>query len=342
MKYLTVEIWDTFKDPKKLDDFITNATTEDFDRIFYIALNDFLYWEPNDKWNTLVNVLTARNKKLEVLVGLSSYNLMKEPTHPNVHRSFWDSYWLVKTFVNLKRSTQSTDFKHHYVSLNNRPHRWRRELMDLLAKYDLLKYGAVSWHDNTQEMYRNQSFKWRYFKPTVMRLTDTFNGGGDQYVVPLEYNTSFSQLISESHDQVIEMSEKTATPLILGKPFLVAGGHHNSKLQTTMGFEHYTEIFDYSFDNIIDRPLRYEILVKNFVKLSDIPLSDLPSLHSTISEKILHNQNRVKEIVFDFANYPDCIKEIIDIYETTGEIIDMELIDLYRKIKLLKDRINSL
>jgi hypothetical protein len=341
MKYLTAEIWDTYKYPKKLDDFITNATTEDFDRIFYIALNDYLYWKPEDKWNTLVNVLTARNKKLEVLVGLSSY-IMKEPTYPNVHRSFWDSYWLVKTFVNLKRKPQSTDFKYHYVSLNHRQHHWRCELMDLLAKYDLLKYGAVSWHGGADGMYQSHSFKWKYFKPTVMRLTDTFTNGEGQYIVPLEYDTSFSQLISESNDQVIEISEKTATPLILGKPFLVAGGCHNSKLQTALGFEHYTEIFDYSFDDIMSRSVRYDALVKNFVKLSDIPLSDLPLLHSTLSEKILYNQNRVKEIVFDFDSYPDPIKEIIDIYETTGEIIDMELIKLYRTLKSLKGRINRL
>ena len=341
MKYLTIEIWDTFKDPKKLDDFITNATTEDFDRIFYIALNDFLYWKPDDKWNLLVDVLNKRNKKLEVLVGLSSYLHMKEPTYPNVNRSFWDSYWLVKTFVNLKHQDQTTDFKYHYISMNNRPHPWRCELMDLLAKYDLLKYGAVSWH-GTDEISYNTSFKWKYFTPTKMRLTDTFIDAADQYMVPLEYSTSFSQLIPESNDNIIEMSEKTATPLILGKPFLVAGGYKNSKLQTTMGFEQYTEIFDYSFDDIKVRSLRYETLVKNFTKLSGIPVSELAALHSTLSEKIIHNQNRVKEIVFDFTNYPDCIREIIDIYETTGEIIDMELIKLYRTVKSLKGRINSL
>jgi hypothetical protein len=203
--------------------------------------------------------------------------------------------------------------------------------MDLLAKYDLLSNNAVSWHERS-------AYTWRYFDGRLLTLTDDFANNFEQYRLPVEYSQSFAQLVAETSLDVIEISEKTATPLILGKPFLVLGADSNSQLLTKLGFEQYTEIFDYSFDTVSKHNhfSRCDKLVSNFTELEKTPLDQLPKLYDKVKDKILHNQNRVKELVFDFNNYPDPVREVLDIYDTTGQVLNQELIDIYRKLLLLK------
>lgn len=330
MKVISLSIWDAMSDPNKFEEFLGKLNNEELDRIFYFCLDDYLYFSPPSVFRQLAQAASNRNKKIEILVGAHSFAI-NEPKHLSVARSFWDTYWLLKTVVRLKPEAQSTDFKYHFTSLNNRAHPWRCEVIDLLAKYDLLQYGAVSWHKEDSIKSIDPLFK--YFDNRALVLTDNYQNDKDQYVVPAEYSYSFSQLISESSLSIIEMSEKTSTALILGKPFLVAGAKDNMKLQNTLGFEWYDEIFDYSFDDEINQHVRFDKLIGNFVKLSKHSLTDLIELHDLVKDKIIHNQNRVKEITRNINSWPEPARFVVDVYETTGEIISNEIIDLYKRLK---------
>jgi hypothetical protein len=330
MNNLSIEIWDVLRDPEELTRLAEKVSNEDFDRVFYFCLNDFLYWDMPQQYQQLLSAVSSKEKKLEVLVGLSSF-VIKEPSHPNVDRTFWDIYWLIKTYLRLRPQEQLLEYKYHFVSMNHRAKVHRCMLMDLLAKYDLLSNNAVSWHERS-------AYTWRYFDGRLLTLTDDFANNFEQYRLPVEYSQSFAQLVAETSLDVIEISEKTATPLILGKPFLVLGADSNSQLLTKLGFEQYTEIFDYSFDTVSKHNhfSRCDKLVSNFTELEKTPLDQLPKLYDKVKDKILHNQNRVKELVFDFNNYPDPVREVLDIYDTTGQVLNQELIDIYRKLLLLK------
>lgn len=329
MKYAAISIWKRMQSPEEAEAFLRKLNDDDFERIFYFCLDDFLYFSPKDFIDRLLLVGKNKNKKIEVLVGISQFvNSTREPKSEYLERTFWDSYWLIKTYTKLKWQEQTTDFKYHYVSLNNRCHPWRCELIDIVAKNDLLKYGAVSWYDTNDAMYKPYEFK--YFENKKMILTDNFINDLEQYATPEEYKHSFCQLVSESSTRIIEISEKTATPLILGKPFLVAGARLTSQLQTTMGFQLYTEIFDYSFDSCTNQTERFSKLVEdNLVKLAKFSLADLKELHTLVQEKIAFNKNRVREIVFSVDAWPDIARFVIDVYKTTGEVLAEEIVYLY-------------
>lgn len=317
------------RDPALAEKFLHRLENEDFDRIFYFCLDDFSYFFPRDFFDRLLLAGKNKNKKIEILVGISEFvNSKREPHAENLERTFWDTYWLIKTYTFLHPQVQTTDFKYHFVSLNNRCHPWRCELLDLVAKYDLLKYGAVSWHNSNDFGY--QPYEFKYFDNQRRSLTDSYGIDSSQYEPPEEYKYSFAQLVSETSTNIIEISEKTATPLILGKPFLVAGAKFNTQLQTKLGFELYTEIFDYSFDSCVGQTVRFSRLLEdNFVKLTKYKLSDLLELHDLVREKLAYNQFRAREIVYSTENWPETAKFVIDVYKTTGEVLAEEIIHLY-------------
>jgi hypothetical protein len=120
------------------------------------------------------------------------------------------------------------------------------------------------------------------------------------------------QLISESTIDALFITEKTAIPLLTSKPFLVASvpGYHAHLKK--LGFELYTEIFDYSFDDEIDEDIRYQKLLTNLIKISSYSEDQLVSAHNQIKEKLLFNQNRAIEIATKNINKPSILNNFPD------------------------------
>jgi hypothetical protein len=133
------------------------------------------------------------------------------------------------------------------------------------------------------------------------------------------------------------LSEKTATPLILGKPFIVATQKNFHKYLKELGFQLYDEIFDYSFDTITDREERFEALLQNFIRLQKIPLGELSKLQVTIADKIEYNKRRAKEVIYDPNYYPTLAQEVIDCYLKTGVSIDQKLISDYQFLQEVRN-----
>ena len=150
------------------------------------------------------------------------------------------------------------------------------------------------------------------------------------------HQQSFCQLVSETTDRAYFISEKTIMPLCAGKPFLVASRQGYHKLLTELGFVLYDEIFDYSFDDVSDEDARYELLIDNYKRLCNIPLDELPDLTKKIAGKLLHNKNRVREIVYDRDRYPDLVKEILQYSTDTETEVDHLLVSLYNEEEMLQ------
>ncbi len=300
MKYLIVEMYIS-KHPAKCDEFIDKLKTEDYDACIFYAPSEWEYWFPHDAkklWNTIVEVIQNRNKRIEVITG-SARVLYGEPKLDFVNVHTWDTYWITSTYYSLQDYNRETKpYTYKYIYMNHNAHDWRCKLIDLVSKNNLIDYGAVSWHrlpDN---------YPWQYFKPKILKLTDSFPDSFNYFALPKEYDESFMQLVSESSRDALFITEKTAIPLLTAKPFLVASvpGYH-SHLQK-LGFELYTEIFDYSFDDEIDEGLRYQKLLNNLIKICNSTEDQLTSAYNQIKEKLLFNRNRVIEIATQNINKP--------------------------------------
>lgn len=321
-----------------MPNFYNRVKSKKWDKIILFCQNEW-EWHMHDPviFPKLLEYCKSINQPLHVITG--SHHHLYPITLENVEVHWWDTYWLGKTYsalINTKLSTtinpyDDKKYKFHFVCMNNRCHSHRAELIDLLEKFNLITNNAVSIHQDSH------IYKWKYFKFRKILLEPEFATDRNQHRVPEQYYDSFAQIVSESSGNTIMLSEKTAVPLIIGKPFLVAGQMHFHKFLNNLGFQLYTELFDYSFDNEQNQTTRYEMLLENFTNLSKVSLKDLSKLHKKIAHKIEFNQKKAKQIMFDLNLYPKIALEVIDNYHNTGYAIDEWLIQEHKNLQACKD-----
>lgn len=348
MKYIGLDIRDS-DDDVKVTEFIRRIQTEDADKIILFAQNQWFYWIPRIK--DIISAVKEKNKKLHVFLGclnLGNYNFVNmEEEKSYMEIEFWHMWWFSKAASKLLKNGYNTDlarvcmdvekFKYPFISLNNRPYIERCVMMDLLQKHNLIGKGAVSWNNVELELEPSRfPYEWKYFKPE--RLTLDWESG-KKYVqndnlpwwkLPEEYTSSFCQLISETTRRSPFFTEKTMIPLFMGKPFLIAGaaGVHVDLLK--MGFQLYDEIFDYSFDEVQILEQRYEKLITdNIVRITNLPINELPRVTSILREKLEYNQQLAMKLAFDMELWPQVAKDVIIQYKETGNNICPELISVH-------------
>lgn len=318
--------------------------TYDLEKVILFNQFEFQYWA-FPEYEEIVHELYLRNKKLVIVNGCEEL-YMPHPVwnntiykYPNntIARAYYrtlDQDLLEKHGVTKEQriisNPENLDYEFHFISLNNRGHQHRKEMIDLLAKHNLLDDNAVSWMN--EHVVIHHEFK--YFDGQRRILTDNYINDGEQAVVPAEYYYSFAQLVVESTIESLIVTEKTAMPLMLGKPFLSATCPFFHEHLENMGFVLYDEIFDYSFDKIYDRMTRFEMIVDNFKRLSTIPYDQLNDIAYKIKPKLEHNKEVFTQIVLrDLDNYPEPIKECVRIYEEEGIEIDHMTIQHHLRLK---------
>lgn len=330
MNYIGHNQWNGLK----FDKFWEKVTSKHYDKIIVFGQNEWQYYA-FAQYEELANLCKARNQPLYIITG--SHKVFDHIDIDNVEVIFWDTYWLGKTWEamskqSIQRITFDESYSNYFISLNNRAHNHRAVLLDLLAKHDLLRLGAVSF---IQQPF---NFTWEYFKGEIpLLLSDNFLENREQYKPPKEYYESFMQIVSESPDKGIILSEKTAIPLILGKPFLIANAPGYHKFLKEKGFQLYDEIFDYSFDDVQDEKIRFELLIQNVKELTKIPLSDLNLVINKIKDKLIFNKNLAKKIIYDENLYPTIAKDVIKHYHNTGEMIDEHLLHVHLQLQSCKN-----
>ena len=235
--------------------FYNRVISKPWDKIILFCQNEW-EWHMHDPvyFPKLLNHCKKIKQPLHIITGSHHHLYPVQLENTIIH--WWDTYWLGKTYsalIDTKLAKtidpyNSVFYKYHFVCMNNRSHRHRALLIDLLAKNNLIEKNAISVHQDST------MYKWKYFSYRQILLEPEFANDRQQHRIPKQYYQSFAQLISESSGDTIMLSEKTATPLIIGKPFLIAGQMHFHKFLSELGFELYTEIFDYSFMTSLEEP----------------------------------------------------------------------------------------
>lgn len=339
LNYIGHNQWDGHNFPN----FYKNVISKKWDKIILFCQNEWAWHhQPRPYFAKLLNHARSIGEVIHVITAAHPYLFPEVNEYAKLYTKvyYWDTYWLGKTYaalINTKQAStidpfETPNYKYHFISMNRRPHAHRLLLIDLLAKHNLIENNAVSLHHNDPYVYT-----WKYFEFKNLVLEPEFLIDREQHRVPQHYYDSFAQLISESSGDTIMLSEKTAIPLIIGKPFLVATQMHFHKFLKLKGFELYEEIFDYSFDDEPDETKRYEMLLENFIKLKQIPLNQLPDLLKKVAHKIEFNKRKAREIIYDLTLYPELALEVIDYYDKTGIEIDPNLVRLHVQLLKYKD-----
>lgn len=322
--------------------FLEEVKQSDTTHIVLNFLNEINYNVKDPAFNELfdiapVTILTPYLRELPKLIE-----------HPaNIIN--WETYWFNRTYngwkyhkhineqknldmFNIRNGEFLTDFKYPYITLNNISKQHRCLIMDLLAKHNLIELGAIAWRDIrrdcddirhtfpegvTDSVYLKYPYK--YWKPKRLILDQDVNAQFLQETLPIEFSQSFMQLVTESDENFIFFTEKTATPILLNKPFLIAGAVNFHNALKSRGFELYTELFDYSFDTENNIELRYEGIIENVKRISMMSRIELENLHKKVFEKLVYNKQHAielistlpKELVDLLAKYPNQLNNLL-------------------------------
>ena len=112
-----------------------------------------------------------------------------------------------------------------------------------------------------------QDIVWDYTidRPYESDLTDNF----DTQILPKEYMYGALDIVLETITYDFFVTEKTIRPILTEKPFVVFSCKGFHKKMKDYGFEMFEELIDYSFDDVDDNNLRFEMLFDQLLKVKD-------------------------------------------------------------------------
>lgn len=238
-----------------------------------------------------------------------------------------------------------------YACLNDKMLGFHRTiLIDVLCELDLFKMGNIS---ALFREYRNGdnfiSVQEQIKICKEKKLHKFWNMKYLPFVDHKVYNKSWLDIVSETHCQIFDYShrepvieepgfkhsilhrggsagpffnEKTLRPILLGKPFLVAGYRRVHDHIKRSGFELYDEIFDYGFDRIHDHRKRYTVMLENLLRYKNTTVEDRKTLTKKIYEKIIHNNKLAKDMVYNYKNHMHVVGKSQNISDTDESIIN--------------------
>lgn len=261
-----------------------------------IVILSELEWEFPSLTVDIVN--QYKDKKIKVVLG--SFDTINE----YAETIYWPTFWINWTYENLRYvKVPDIDLKYPFISLNNRSHLHRCIFIDEMAKHNLIDKGIVTWVKHLNE---NSDYPYKHFDNKQLLLEDDFKTKLDSFLIPKEYNQSLFHVVTEATHHAAFITEKTAIPLYLKKPFFVLASPGFYKHWTNLGFKLYDEIIDYSFDNIDNLYDRTERFVSNVPKLINLNLQEAYEL---LRPKLEFNYNRAIEITRNVNYIPKIIQE---------------------------------
>lgn len=270
--------------------------------------------ELNLEWSTnhsepYKSAFIENNIEVNYLFGTSELDYYIDRYHfpeHNINVHIWPTYYLTFTYESMRGNNlfvypTNKQFKYPIISLNNRPHKHRYVMMDSLAKHDLITGNAISWHNDSSDMYT-----WKHWKnPRRLTLSDDFPTRLNSYYIPSEWAESFLHVISECSMRNAYISEKTWMPIIGKKLFITHSKHGFYKNLKKLGFQLYDELFDYSFDSIIDDEERCEAIIIQVKHL--ISNCNFEEVYMQLNNKLVYNSEHALRLATN-NTIPDIVK----------------------------------
>ena len=355
-----VDVWDSDYD---LQRFINDILTNSYQHTIFFSGHEW-EWEINiNRLGITIEELNERlkeqGKTLDVLSAGEHYT--RTPTYSNIQVHTYHGWWLIKAAtgqytnidvhryninpfdINKELLNRTSTFQYSFCSLNNRSHPHRCLMMDMLAKHELIDKGAISWrnHEDGRPLY----YEWKHFAPRVMLLSDIPSNDPyefpNYYLPPKECDQSFVQLVSESTYKTIFVTEKTINPILCYRPFIVAAAPNFYKVLDQLGYVRYDELFDYSFDDVLDHDLRTEMIAQNIKRVTEMTPNQQLDMFNQLKPKLIHNFNVTMNYVLNENNWHPLLREAINYYNTTKINTCTNAINPYITMTMMRDAVNK-
>lgn len=362
IKYFT--IWDNNHTDEQIKAYMDGSMSlEPYSMIVIDQMVEHEYLRLGNN-ETAVNDIIARAKEHNIPVKLltssrSTYNHEERLSNDNLHYDKLEiidspGYWIAASFnhnmyyehsmVNNQNKQDvlnndvnlNTEITSLFLSMNNLAPPHRCMTMDILCKHDLLRHGQLSWRDVIRHYDDDRTdvpdsirdgYTYKYWTPKRMYLDqEHLSSFIHQQQLPAQLQNNFMQLVCESTPDQFFLTEKTVTPLLYNKIFLVVGGKYFHKNLVDMGFKLYDNLFDYSFDSLDNIEDRIEGIVENIKRYKDMSMEQLTMLRSENEHIIRHNRKVALDYVFNIV--PEQFKMIEAV--VAGQQISNRLSELYR------------
>jgi len=129
------------------------------------------------------------------------------------------------------------------------------------------------------------NFIWSYRDKILPNDTLTTDIGYQRFFNPAWYDDTYFSAVVETHQQGVCYwpTEKTFKACAYYHPFLLIGQHHTLKRLKKLGFETYDNIFDESYDDIVEFDIRFDSVIQNIKNFSTT------SYDTLTQQKLKHN-----------------------------------------------------
>lgn len=318
-------------DPETRSKIISARSLREVQYIVILGMFEINLNMLNSNFEEIVDLSLQFDCPLYIITGLhGDYELISDihsTRYKNVKVDRWPTFFLSLTYQRL--NSTYADFNHSlglnvrdlycgldhdtfdytFISMTKARKKHRCIMMDLLAKNDLIKKGALTWRSEPrcrEEFCQNIIYEFQYWKEEPLFLDQTTDDKlFNQEIVPKEYAKSFIQIVPETDDEVFFLTEKTAIALFFNKPFLVVSNARFHEYLKKLGFKLYDELFDYEFDNVDDIFTRYQMICDNITHIDNMSTQEKRQKLSLIKDKLIYNKQRAIELATDIQNFPE-------------------------------------
>ena len=299
----------------------------------YNDISDFLYQSrprmieflSPEEWkmdNPVVNPLIdyAKDNNVEVRVLLNSFNMWNNsPSRPALRNVIYeDSPTLILNYVlggytqphineynkgvgNIdfyQTESDIKDYKYKIISMTNKALSWRGKMIDHFQQLDIINGdNCIIWQNSEH----GEPYDYKYFKPRVLsdeQFKDE-NGSFNSMKLPVSYADSWFAAVAETGTDILSITEKTITPILYLKPFLILGSKGFHSFLKILGFKLFEELIDYSFDSEDDESTRVEMFCKEIAKINALSSQEILVYQQLFKDRLTHNKENTYRLYYN-------------------------------------------
>jgi hypothetical protein len=183
-------------------------------------------------------------------------------------------------------------------------------------KYSKLAFMPIRRQGSTRDQIVNKlkplldNFIWSYQDKKLPNDIDSTDTGYQRFFNPEWYDDTYFSAVVETYQYgpCYWPTDKTFKACAYYHPFLLIGQHHTLKKLKQMGFETFDNIFDESYDDIVNFDLRFNAVIKNINNFKQVPYDAetqrrLQHNHTHFFDQALVESGIIAEIVNPLLEY---------------------------------------
>jgi hypothetical protein len=226
----------------------------------------------------------------------------------------WMWYWtsLEYQYYGYDQYTPDRKYKKSFLMLMNRPEWHRDQLIEQLAP--VLDQAVYSYVGRGIKLDSDHWNNFAYRSPRWLSYTNTDWYDSTCFSVVAESYMRSTHWQDNPQSYKTEISEKVLKPLAFEHPFIVFGSVDTLAYLTAQGFETFDNLFDETYDSIIDDHARHCAAVSSVIDAVDRYKNKDLSIDQLTLDKLAHNKAKFfdtvtvaqrfrNEVVADILNF---------------------------------------